>query len=129
MKTRLLTAAAVSLLVAGPVSADPTIGFGVSFSFGGGASATGLGLRLFSDNERNKVAATVGVDYMLNTRRVRPTVGVAYMGRNNYVGVDLGFGLNGEGVDFGVGLGGVRTKRPAPVVVATPPVVAAGPTS
>lgn len=125
MKHPLFSASLLCLAMAIPAHAEPTIGFGASFSFGAGRSGeTGLGLRVFTDNERDKIALSVGVDYMLNSNRIRPTVGAAYMGRNNYVGVDLGFGLNGEGVDFGLGLGGVRTQKPA--VPAPAPIVEVG---
>lgn len=111
MKKRLVAFFAVMTTIAVPALAEPAIGLGVSFSFGGaGGTETGLGARLFSDNDHGRVVAAAGVDYMLSSRRVRPTMGAAYLGRNNYIGAELGFGLSGEGVDFGLSLGGVDTK-------------------
>lgn len=136
MTNTILAAALVTLGMSLPASADPTIGLGLSISFGSGKVETGLGLRVFSDNQPDKVVGSVGVDYMFQSKRIRPTIGVAYLGDNSYIGLDLGFGLNGEGLDFGLGLGAVKTKRlaapviapaaaPAPAVVPVVPVVTA----
>ena len=100
-------------------SYNPTVGLGVTFAFdGGGKMETGIGLRVFSSNQRNKAAATVGLDYMFSSKRLRPSLGTAYIGSDAYIGADVGFGLNGEGFDFGLGLGAVNTKK----VLALPPV-------
>jgi opacity protein-like surface antigen len=125
MTKSILTAAAFTLALAVPVSADPSVGFGLSFSFGGGSVDYGVGVRVFSDDKQDKFAASVGLDYMFQSQRWRPTVGAAYLGDNSYIGLDMGFGLNGEGIDFGVGVGGVNTDEPAEAVapVVTPPVV------
>ena len=85
--------------LAGPMpvstSYNPTVGLGLTFAFGGdGKMETGIGLRVFSSNQRNKAAATVGLDYMFSSQRIRPTLGVAYMGSDAYIGADVGFGLN-----------------------------------
>lgn len=117
MRKSILTAAAFILSMALPAAADPTVGLGLSFSFGAGKAETGMGVRVFSDNRRDKAVGTVGVDYMFSSKRIRPTVGAAYLGSNSYIGLDMGFGLNGEGLDFGLGLGGVKTKKPAAAVV------------
>jgi hypothetical protein len=110
MTARILTATALTLGLALPAQADPTLGLGLSFSFGGGSVETGVGVRLFSDDQRDSAVATVGVDYMFQSKRIRPTVGAAYLGDNRYIGLDMGFDLNGGGVDFGVGVGGVNTQ-------------------
>jgi hypothetical protein len=107
------TAAAFTLALAMPTSADPSVGFGLSFSFGAGNVDYGVGVRIFSNNEQDELAASVGIDYMFQSKRIRPTFGVAYLGDNSYIGLDMGFGLNGEGIDFGVGVGGVNTDEPA----------------
>jgi hypothetical protein len=109
--------AAVGL--ATPASADAAVGVGLTFVFGGGA---GIGARVFSNDEEDKGALSAGVDYMFQQRRLRPTVGVAYLGDGAYFGVDMGFDMNGGGVDFGVGVGGVDTQNPAaPAIVEPPP--------
>ena len=115
MTRHLIAATAVALGTftlgaAMPALADPTIGIGASFSFGGGKGETGLGARIFSDDNQGKLVASVGMDYMLSSRQARPTIGAAYLGTNNYLGADLGFGFGGEGIDFGLSLGGAKTK-------------------
>ena len=109
MTKRIFTAAAVTMALAAPASADPSVGFGLSMSFGGGDVDYGVGVRVFSNDEQDEFAASVGLDYMFQSQRLRPTIGAAYLGDNNYIGLDVGFGLNGEGIDFGVGVGGVNT--------------------
>lgn len=74
----------------------------------------GVGLRVFSDNRRDKVAGSVGVDYMFGSGRVRPTIGAAYLDRNGYVGVDLGYDFGRGSIDFGAGIGVTNTKRSSP---------------
>lgn len=90
-----------------PAFSDPSIGFGLNFSFGGNGVVTSLGVRGFTDNEEDKVAGSLGLDYVFGENRVRPTVGVAYLGNENYIGLDLGFG-SGQ-VEFGLGAGMVDT--------------------
>lgn len=109
MTKNILTAAAFTLALAVPASADPSVGFGLSLSFGGSNVDYGVGVRVFSDDKQDEFVASVGLNYMLQSQRLRPTVGAAYLGDNNFIGLDLGFGLNGEGIDFGVGVGGVRS--------------------
>jgi hypothetical protein len=110
MAKRILTVAAFTMAIGAPVSADPSLGFGLGLSFGGGDVDYGVGVRVFSDDEEDSLAASVGVDYMLKSRRIRPTVGAAYLGDNTYIGLDLDLGLDGDGVDFVVGIGGVQTE-------------------
>lgn len=110
------------LLLAGPAVAEPAVGLGVTFTYGGGAqSDVGIGLRLFSSNERKKFVGSLGVDYLLKAQRIRPNIGAAYLASNSYVGMDVGFGFGG-GLDVGVGLGIANTKNKpaaAPVVMVT----------
>lgn len=119
---RLAMICAMPALLATPAMADPTVGLGLSFSFGGGQVNTGVGLRVFSDNRRDSVVGSVGVDYMFGTLSWRGTVGAAYLGNNAYIGLDLGIGLGDGAIDFGVGVGGANTKRapaaPAPAAPA-----------
>lgn len=113
-------AAALGLTVAAPASADPTVGVGFTITFGGGQPNVGAGLRVFSNDEEDEFAASLGLDYLFTTRNVRPSIGAAYLFDSGYVGVDLGYGLNGGGFDVGVGAGFADTeddkRRPAPVV-------------
>lgn len=110
--TKLLFTLATTLSLSSPALADPTVGLGLSFSFGGGKPQTGVGLRVFSDNQRDSFVGSVGVDYMFGTKSFRGTVGGAYLGTNTYIGLDMGLGFDGSGFDFGIGGGGVGTKAP-----------------
>jgi hypothetical protein len=112
---------AVPALLATPAAADPAVGIGFSMSFGRGQTETGMGLRVFSNDRRDKAVGSVGVDYMFGSKRWRGTVGAAYLGRNAYVGLDLGFDFKDGGIDFGPSVGAVRTKAP-PAAPTTPPI-------
>lgn len=79
-------------------------------SFGRGKVDTGVSVRVFSNDEEDKFAAALGLDYMLQSKRLRPTVGAAYLGDNAYIGLDLGLDLDGGGLDFGIGIGEVGTE-------------------
>ena len=107
--TKIFLALATALSLAKPACADPAVGLGLSFAFGGGKVDTGIGLRVFSDDEEDSFVGTAGVDYMFGSQSWRPTVGAAYLGNNSYIGADVGFGLKGGGVTFGLGAGGVNT--------------------
>ena len=106
IKLTILAVVAITGFVT-PAFSDPSIGFGLNFSFGGNGVVTSLGVRGFTDNEEDKVAGSLGLDYVFGENRVRPTVGVAYLGNENYIGLDLGFG-SGQ-VEFGLGAGMVDT--------------------
>ncbi|MFO7758021.1 MAG: hypothetical protein R6V26_05990 [Roseovarius sp.] len=90
---------------AAPVSADPTIGIGFSLSFGGGQPQLGAGARVFSDDEEDEVAASLGLDYVFTTQSLRPTIGAAYLLDGGYVGLDLGYNSTLGAFDFGAGAG------------------------
>ena len=105
---------ALPAMLAAPAAAEPTIGLGLSFSFGARGVDTGVGLRVFSDNRRDRAVGSLGVDYMFGSQSWRGTVGAGYLGNNTYIGLDLGIGLRDGTIDFGVGVGGANTKR-APV--------------
>jgi len=90
--------------------AGPTIGLGLSIRFGGGTVETGLGLRVFSDDRRDSTVGSLGLDYMFNSQSWRGTLGVAYLGSDAYIGLDMGIGLGDGQIDFGLGAGGVNTS-------------------
>lgn len=120
-KLRLLAmTCALPALMLSPALADPTVGVGVSIAFGGGKTSSGIGLRVFSDDRRDRAVGSLGLDYMFGTQSWRGTVGAAYLGRNAYVGLDLGFGLNDGSFNFGPSLGVVNTRRPPAAPVAPP---------
>jgi len=101
-----LYALAASLgTLAAPVHADPTIGIGFSLSFGGGQPQLGAGVRVFSDDDEDEVAASVGLDYVFTTQSLRPTIGAAYLMENSYLGLDLGYNSTLGTFDFGGGVG------------------------
>ena len=102
-------------LAAGPAIADPALGIGVSYTFGGGQSETGVGLRVFADDARDQATLTIGADYLIGSGTFRPTVGAAYVGTDLYIGIDAGAPLGRGGLDFGVGVGLINTHGgPAP---------------
>lgn len=108
-----LIALAALLSFSTPALADPTVGLGLSLSFGGGKPQTGVGLRVFSNDAQGSFVGSVGVDYMFGTQSFRGTLGGAYLGSNTYLGLDMGLDFNGGGVGFGFGAGGVGTKAGA----------------
>ncbi len=120
MKKSFITAAAFTVSVALPASAEPAIGLGLSLSFGSGKVETGVGVRIFSDNRRDEMAATLGLDYMFQSQSFRPTVGAAYLGDSTYIGLDLGYDFSSSGVDFGMSAGGLNTAAPPVAQPATP---------
>ena len=109
--TKPLIALAALLSLSTPALADPTMGLGLSFSFGGGKPQTGIGLRVFSNDKRDSFVGSVGVDYMFGTQSFRGTVGGAYLGNDTYLGLDMGLDFNGGGVGFGFGAGGVGATQ------------------
>lgn len=126
-KSRVISAFCLALAFPLSATADPSVGIGLSFVFGGGKVDTGIGLRLFSDDRQDRAAASIGADFLFKEKRIRPTIGAAYLGKNTYIGLDMGFGLNGEGIDFGLGVGGVNTKGKAPAAAAPAAPVAPAP--
>lgn len=111
MRTILLSS--LFLTLAAPTVADPTVGIGLSISFGGGAPQTGIAFRVFSDDQEEEVVGSVGLDYMFGSQSLRGTVGAAYLSDNSFVGLDLGYGLGSGAFDFGVSAGGAKTSAPA----------------
>jgi len=104
-------ALAGSLAFSAPAAADPTIGIGLSVAFGSGGVDTGVGLRVFSDDRRDKAVASIGLDYMFGSQSFRGTIGAAYLSRDVFAGVDLGYNFNRAEFDFGGVVGAANTKR------------------
>ncbi|MDD7970032.1 hypothetical protein [Roseinatronobacter alkalisoli] len=105
----------------------PAIGLGLTVAFGSGRVETGIGLRVFSGNRRNRAVGSLSLDYMFNSQSLRAGVGVAYLGNNIFGGADVGYNFTHRDIDFGLNLGGANTRRgnvqaPAPVA---PPVTTA----
>ncbi|MCW1917958.1 hypothetical protein NX862_04265 [Rhodobacter sp. KR11] len=109
---------------ASPAAADPVVGLGLTFWFGSGQTQTGVGLRVFSDDQNESVVGSVGVDYILQGGAIRPTLGIAYLQDNAYVGADLGFDMAGGPIQFGAGIGVTNTAEdPVAAPVVTPPIL------
>ncbi len=110
-------ALAMSLPATLPAEADPAFGIGLSFVFGGSSSAsssqTGLAVRLFSDDAEDDFVGSLGLNYQFGTGTFSPTAGIAYLGSNTFLGLDMGLGLDGDGIDFGVSGGFAKTDSGA----------------
>ncbi len=119
--TKPLIALAALLSLSTPALADPTVGLGLSFSFGGGKPQTGVGLRVFSDDAQGSFVASVGVDYMFGSQSFRGTVGGAYLGSDTYLVLDMGLDFNGGGVGFGLSGGAAKTIAPTGCPAGTTP--------
>jgi hypothetical protein len=113
------------LATATPLKADPTIGFGITLHFGAGGVQPGIGVRVFSDNQRDSPVWSIGVDYVPGNGTWRGTLGGGWMGHNGFVGLDMGISLTDGEQSFGVSVGGVNTASPPqtnnPMPVAPPP--------
>jgi hypothetical protein len=111
MSKSFITASALALTLSTPVLADPALGFGLNFTFGNGSVNTGVGVRVFSDDEQDKAAASAGLDYMFGSQSWRGSLGAAYMMENSYIELNGGYDFNSGGFDFGIGGGGANTTN------------------
>lgn len=121
---KLLTTAALLAFLPNASFAEPAVGLGLTFKFGQNDIDPGVALRLFSDNRQNRLAGTVGLDFLFRSWTVRPTLGASYVGKDLFFGFDfgLGGGFSSGGINTGFSGGYVNTLDPTPPVV-TPPVV------
>lgn len=133
MSRRAISCRAIALIapltLASPAIADPTIGFGLSITFGGGLVNTdnnqintAIGLRIFTNDEPDTIVGAIGLDYVFGTQSWRGTVGAAHLGDDAYISLDLGINLQTGARDFGIGIGGVNTSTPTTTAPATAPV-------
>lgn len=123
MRFKVISAAIVACGLSAPATADPTVGFGLSLTFGSGGVDYGVGLRVFSDDREDRAAASLGVDYLFGSNSWRGTLGAAYLMDNSYVELNGGYNFTSGTFDFGFGAGGADTKARsagAPAVVAPP---------
>ncbi|THH36718.1 hypothetical protein E4Z66_07150 [Aliishimia ponticola] len=125
--TKLLSSIAVVFVCATPVFADPTIGLGLNFTFGGGQVNPGVGLRVFSNDEEDEGAASLGIDYMFGSQSWRGSIGAAYLMDNTYVELNGGYDFGRGTFDFGLGGGWVDTDGGSSGSE-TPPATESGPT-
>jgi hypothetical protein len=94
-------------LPANPAVADVGYGGGLNYVFGQGLS---VGLRVFSDDEEDEVAGSMGIDYVLKGRSWRPVVGLVYLGDDHYGELNFGYNLTSKTFDVGVGVGYADTE-------------------
>lgn len=109
MKLTILTSA-LFISVTAPALSDPIVGFGLSLSFNSGKPDAGVALRLLSDNEKGKIVGSIGVDYMFRNKEIHPTAGAAYLGKDSFIGPNIGYGLGGGGLAFGISAGVAKTR-------------------
>lgn len=124
---KVLTSVAFAALLPTTAMAEPTIGLGITFKFGQDGADPGVALRVFSDDRQDRIAGSLGLDYLFRSGKFRPTLGGAYLGTNTFIGLDfgLGGGFGSGGLNYGLSGGYVGTSAPpaAAPPVATPPVV------
>lgn len=101
---------ALPVMAASTAVADPTFGVGLTITFGGGQPQVGAGVRVFSDDDEDEFAATVGLDYVFTSQSWRGSVGGAYMMNNNYIGLDGGYNFGRGTFDVGIGGGWADTN-------------------
>lgn len=83
-----------------------------------------VGVRVFSDDEAERGAFAIGLDYKLRSNSWRPNAGVAYLDEDFYIDLSVGYDFNAGEVDFGAGLGLTNNvKKTAPVTPAATPTV------
>lgn len=100
----------LSLAANTTAQADPSLGVGFSFVFSNGSRPeTGVGFRLFSDSTKGKTVASIGLDYIVTNPRLRPTIGVAYLGSQSYGGLDIGYNRGSRSFDYSIGGGYIGT--------------------
>ncbi|WP_322865365.1 hypothetical protein U5922_003635 [Aquicoccus sp. G2-2] len=109
MKNIALAASLATTLaaIAPMAQADPAVGFGLSYVFGGNTGGdVAVGARVFSDDTKQNAVASLGLDYKINSGSWRPNVGAAWLDNNVYGDLSIGYDLGARGIDFGAGLGG-----------------------
>ncbi|PYG32512.1 hypothetical protein [Pelagimonas varians] len=111
MPHKILSASAFLIALGAPAIADPTLGFGLNFTFGNGTINSGVGVRLFSNDTPDEFAGSLGVDYMFGSQGWRGSIGAAYMMENSYLELNGGYDFNRGGFDFGLGGGWANTDN------------------
>ncbi|MFV0359521.1 hypothetical protein [Tropicimonas sp.] len=128
MKTGVGTVVVLVLGLAVPAAADPAFGVGISLVLDRGKRVDGgIAFRVFSDDRPYDIVASVGIDFLFRSKRIRPTIGAAYLDRRAFVGLDLGYDFQMEALDIGISAGVTETDQPARKRPAKPSTPAAAP--
>ncbi|MFY0682289.1 MAG: hypothetical protein JXR13_17075 [Thalassovita sp.] len=90
-------------LAAPAAQADPVFGFGFTFTLEGDLN---VGVKVFT-NDSKGAAASLGLDYNLTQKALRPNVGVSYLNNQGFLDLNYGFGLGGSNSGVGIGIGGL----------------------
>lgn len=111
MSKKLLPVSALAFALS-PMAAyaDPTVGLGLNVALGSSGADVGLGVRVFSNDQEDKIAASLGLDYMFKSKSLRASAGAAYLMDDSYVEVNGGYTFKSQEFNFGLGLGTVNTE-------------------
>ncbi len=104
---------AITLVSLSSFSFAGDIGYGIGLAWMP-QNGFSVGARVFSDDEEDSVAASVGLDYAFKTKSLRSAVGVAYLGDSNYGEITLGYNLSEKEIDYGFGIGYADTAEEEP---------------
>lgn len=109
MKTSIMAACivAMTLPAAQIAKADPAVGASLTYVFGTGV---GAGLRLFSNDEEDELAGSIGIDYNFGAQSFRPNLGLNYLFEDGFIGGDIGSTGGSSNLDFGLTGGFVNTQ-------------------
>lgn len=101
---------ASSTLAVTSTNADVGFGFGATWVFGA-SSGLAIGPKLFSTDKEDKVAASLGIDYVIGSSSFRPNVGITYLLKDDaFTDLNVGYNLKSKAVDFGFAVGYTETK-------------------
>ena len=124
MSIKKLTASLLisSCFVASTAHAEIGFGVGATLVYGDKTGFDiGVGPKLFSTNEEEKVTASAGIDYLVKSSAFRPNIGVSYLFKEDaYADINVGYNLVAKGVDFGLGFGYTKTDEKVTPEKATP---------
>lgn len=106
---KLSLAVIVAASLATPLAqADAGIGVGMTYVIGQGAA---VGMKVFTRDREDQTVGSAGLDYMLGSGKVRPNVGIGYLGNNIYGDVNAGYDFQNSAWNLGVGAGVLDTRK------------------
>ena len=112
------TLAAVALVLAPSAQADPSFGLGLTILFDGSVA---VGAKVFSTDDPESAAVSLGLDYNIRSNSLRPNAGLAYLDCDFYVDLNTGFSPQTQGIDFGIGVGGLTHMQSCSPFAFRPP--------